>query len=87
MDQGQGCLLLGAHLGSFEVVRASGLQGRDVEIKLLMYEDNAPLISETLTSLDPLMANAIIPIGKPDTMLRVKDCLDQGGLVGILGDQ
>ncbi len=87
VDQSQGCLLLGSHLGSFEIARASGLQRREVEIKLLMYEENAPLINETLTSLDPIMANSIIPVGQPDTMLRVKDCLDQGGLVGILGDR
>ena len=87
VDQGQGCLLLGSHLGSFEIARASGLQGRKVDIKLLMYEENAPLINETLTKLDPLMANSIIPVGQPDSMLRVKDCLDHGGLVGILGDR
>jgi len=87
VDRGQGCLLLGSHLGSFEIVRASGLQRRQVEIKLLMYEENAPLINETLTRLDPSIANSIIPVGQPDTMLRVKDCLDHGGLVGILGDR
>jgi predicted LPLAT superfamily acyltransferase len=87
VDRGQGCLLLGSHLGSFEIVRAGGLQHRQVEIKLLMYEENAPLINETLNRLDPSIANSIIPVGQPDTMLRVKDCLDHGGLVGILGDR
>ena len=87
VEQNQGCLLLGSHLGSFEIARACGLQHKKVEIKLLMYEENATLINETLTSLDPFMTNAIIPVGQPDTMLRVKDCLDHGGLVGILGDR
>ena len=87
VDRGQGCLLLGSHLGSFEIVRACGLQHRQVEIKLLMYEENAPLITETLTRLNPSMADSIIPVGQPDTMLRVKEVLDQGGLVGILGDR
>ena len=87
VDQGQGCLLLGSHLGSFEIARASGLQHKQVQIKLLMYEGNAPLINETLSSLDPSMADSIIPVGQPDTMLNVKDSLDHGGLVGILGDR
>ena len=87
VDRGQGCLLLGSHLGSFEIVRASGLTRRKVEIKLLMYEENAPLINEIFSHLDPSMLDSIISVGTPDTMLRVKDSLDHGGLVGILGDR
>lgn len=87
VDRGQGCLLLGSHLGSFDIVRASGLQRREVDIKLLMYEENAPLINATLTGLNPTMADSVIPVGEPNTMLRVKECLDYGGLVGILGDR
>ena len=87
VDRGQGCLLLGSHLGSFEIVRAGGLRHKQVEIKLLMYEENAPLINETLTRLNPSLARSVIPVGGPDTMLQVKECLDNGGLVGILGDR
>ncbi|GJL63040.1 MAG: acyltransferase [Nitrospirales bacterium] len=87
VDREQGCLLLGSHLGSFEVVRASGLSSRHVDIRLLMHEENAPILNEIFNKLDPTMAEAIIPVGEPDTMLHVKDCVDKGGLVGILGDR
>ena len=33
------------------------------------------------------MAETVINVGAPDAMLLVKDCLDRGGLVGILGDR
>jgi predicted LPLAT superfamily acyltransferase len=85
--RGQGCVLLGSHLGSFEIVRAIGLALRDVEIKVLMYEQNTPMIREIARGLNPLVANTVIDAGSPDTMIRVKECLDRGGQVGILGDR
>lgn len=87
VDRGQGCLLLGAHMGSFEVVRTSGLSSRHVPIKLLMHEENAPMLRQALETLAPSIAQSIIQVGSPDTMLHVKQCLDEGGLVGILGDR
>ncbi len=87
VDRGQGCLLLGSHLGSFEIVRASGLSSRPVDIRLLMHAENAPMLNETLYPLDPTMSHAVIPVGEPDSMLRVKECVDNGGLVGIMGDR
>ncbi len=87
VDKGQGCLLLGSHLGSFEVVRGSRVTRPNAVIKILMHEDNAPLINEVLGELDPGMAQCIIPLGEPDTMIRVKECLDRGEQVGTLGDR
>jgi predicted LPLAT superfamily acyltransferase len=56
-------------------------------MKVLMYEENAPIITDVLTKLNPDIANMVIPARLPHTMLQVKDCLDKGGLVGILGDR
>jgi predicted LPLAT superfamily acyltransferase len=33
------------------------------------------------------MLDSIIPVGEPETMLHAKECLDAGGLVGMLGDR
>jgi predicted LPLAT superfamily acyltransferase len=85
--RGQGCILLGSHLGSFEIVRAIGLTQGDLEIKILMYEQNAPMIRDIIRGLNPAVADAVIQTGSPDTMLRVKECLDRAGVVGILGDR
>jgi predicted LPLAT superfamily acyltransferase len=84
---GQGCILLGSHLGSFEIVRAIGLSQPDLEIKVLMYEQNAPMIHDIFRDLNLPVAEAVIQAGLPDTMLRVKECLDRGGVVGVLGDR
>jgi len=87
LARGQGCILLGSHLGSFEIVRAVGLTQRDLEIKVLMYEQNAPMIRDIMRGLNPAVADDVIQTGSPDAMLRVKECLDRGGVVGILADR
>lgn len=87
VDHKEGCLLLGSHLGSFEVVRAVAQSSRDVDIKLVMHEQHAAMLHSVLQQIAPSLFQCIIPIGRPDSMLRVKECLDQGGLVGILGDR
>jgi len=85
--RGRGCILLGSHLGSFEIVRAIGLTQQDVEIKVLMHEQHTPLIRDLFRDLNPAVADAVIQPGSPDTMLQVKECLDRGGVVGILADR
>lgn len=87
LARGQGCILLGSHLGSFEIVRAIGLAQRDVEIKILMYEQNTPLLRDLFRGLNPAVADSVIQSGLPNTMLQVKECLDRGGVVGILADR
>lgn len=87
VHQGQGCILFGSHLGSFEIVRAYACSRRELLIKVLMHEENAPLMTDVLGRLNPGVADTVIPTGAPDSMLRVKECLDKGGLVGILCDR
>jgi predicted LPLAT superfamily acyltransferase len=87
LARGQGCILLGSHLGSFEIVRAIGLTQRDIEIKVLMSEQHTPMVRDIFRDLNPAVADAVIQTGSPNTMLRVKECLDRGGVVGILADR
>ena len=44
MARGRGVMLLGAHMGSFEVLRALGTANH-VDVGLVMYEDNARMRS------------------------------------------
>lgn len=84
---GRGCLLLGSHLGSFEVVRAVGSVREHTEIKMLMDEENAPLMRALFREVNPEAAEHVLQAGRLDTMLRVQECLDGGGIVGIMGDR
>lgn len=83
----RGCLLLGSHLGSFEVLRVLGETRRGVVVNLVMHEDNARHASRWARALAPeLEARAIAP-GQPDTLLRVRECLERGEIVAMLGDR
>jgi predicted LPLAT superfamily acyltransferase len=86
-EQHGGCFLFGAHLGSFEVVRAAGRHMADVRITLVMYEDNARKTNTVLNAINPALAIDIIGLGKPGSMLALKDRLDEGHLVGVLADR
>ena len=87
LAKGRGCVLLGSHLGSFEVVRAMGLFRRQLEIRILMDEQNAPLTRGLIQGVNPTVAETVIQVGGAETMLQVKECLDRGGVVGIMGDR
>ena len=87
LAQGRGCLLLGSHLGSFEIVRAVGLSREQIAVKVLMDEQNAPLIRALIQGLNPAVADTVIQVGGVDTMLQVQECLTHGGVVGIMGDR
>jgi predicted LPLAT superfamily acyltransferase len=86
LDAAQGCLLLGAHLGSFEALRALG-RDRTVRVNLVMYEENARKVIAVSKAIDPALADAVIPLGRFDSMLRVAQCLERGEWVGVLGDR
>ena len=83
----QGMFLLGAHLGSFEVIRAIGRKEADLRVAMLMHEDNAKKINAMLAAINPEAVQDIIGLGHIDSMLKVGEHLDQGGVVGMLADR
>ena len=87
LDRGEGCLLLGSHPGSFEVLRTMARVDKGLEVSLVMYEQNARKVNEVLNAINPNLAMQVISLGKPDSMLRVEEALEAGHFVGILGDR
>lgn len=82
-----GVFLFGAHLGSFEVVRAVGRALGDARITLVMYEDNARKTNQVLNAINPALAIEIIGLGRAGSMISVKERLEEGHFVGILADR
>ena len=83
----RGAFVIGAHLGSFEAVRAAGHDEKDLRVSMVMYEDNAQYLNEVFAAINPKLSETIIPLGRVDSMLRVKRALDDGGFVGMLADR
>lgn len=84
---GSGCILLSSHVGSFEVFRSYGLIKGSMPIKILMYEGQNPMLIQILNALNPELADMIIPLSGTDSLLKVKDAIDAGSAVGMLGDR
>lgn len=87
LAQGKGAVLLGAHLGSFEALQAVGEQHANLRVAMVMYPANAQNIQRVLHAVAPANPLKIITIGQPGTTLAIRDWLDGGGLVGMLGDR
>lgn len=84
---GRGAFLMGAHMGSFEVARAYGRRQPGLRVAMVMYQENARKINAALAAINPAAVQDIIPLGKLDSMLRVQACLDEGMVLGVLGDR
>ena len=87
IESGKGSILLGSHLGSFEVLRALGVMQRRFPLKVLMDIEHNRNITRFFDALNPTIASTVIVPDRPDTLLRVKESLDAGFFVGILGDR
>jgi predicted LPLAT superfamily acyltransferase len=87
IDAGRGAFLLGAHMGSFEVMASLGRRQPGLHICMTMYEDNARKINAQLAAINPDVKPDIIPLGHLDTMLTVAERLERGAFVGMLADR
>lgn len=87
MAGGQGVLLMGAHLGSFEVMRSLGRKFIGNSVSMLMYEQNARKLNATLEAINPAATQDIIALGRPESMLRAQEKLAEGHMVGMLADR
>lgn len=84
---GTGVLLIGAHLGSFEITRALGRQMHVPRISLVMYEENARKLNSVLAAINPRLSLDVIALGHVDSMLQVESALERGECVGMLADR
>lgn len=83
----EGCFLFGAHIGSFEILRALGHRQPGLKLSLLMYEENARKINSVLNAINPSLGLEVIALGQAGAMLAVERRLDQGHVIGILADR
>jgi len=86
LARGTGAFLLGAHLGSFEIMSAIGRRQPGLRVAMAMYEDTTTKLSALIPTRSA-SAPEIIPLGHLDAMLRIRDCLETGAFVGMLADR
>lgn len=87
LASGTGAFLMGAHFGSFEVMSAVGRRQPGLRVAMAMYEENARKVSAMFKALNPANKSEVIALGQLEAMLRIRERLDAGVFVGILGDR
>ena len=87
MSENRGVLLLGTHVGSFDALRCLAIEQNELPLKILMYQDHNAMITRILDELNPSIAQSIINLADTSALLQMKEALDNGDLVGMLGDR
>jgi predicted LPLAT superfamily acyltransferase len=82
-----GVLLMGAHLGSFEALRACGHVIGKRRVVMAMYEENARKINAVLAAVAPDAQQDIVALGHVQSMIELSGRLEAGAYVGILADR
>ncbi len=89
LDRGQGVLLFGSHLGSFDSLRALSRARPDVKLRVLLDKAHNPAITQLLDALNPEIAAGVIDAGLdgPSIVMGIKQAADEGALVALLVDR
>ncbi|MEM9055932.1 MAG: hypothetical protein AAGD86_00565 [Pseudomonadota bacterium] len=89
LARGQGCLLVGSHLGSFEASRIISLQRPDVNLRIVLDRAVSRNANGMLESLNPALAKQVIDTSEQDgtLALRIGEALLAGDLVAITADR
>lgn len=82
-----GALLMGAHLGSFEALRAAGHGIGHRRVAMAMYEENARRLNHVFAAINPDSLADVVALGHVDSMIELRDRMDRGDLVGVLADR
>jgi predicted LPLAT superfamily acyltransferase len=88
MAGGRGAILVGAHIGNFDALRALARR-RGAIVSAVMFTRHAVRINALLRELDPAgdVRVVYVDFAAPDAALRLRGCIERGEFVAILGDR
>lgn len=89
LDAGQGAVLIGAHLGNLEMMRALATNERRVAVNAVVYTEHAQRFNEMLKQANAEFGVNLIQVSHlgADTAILLKEKIDRGELVVIVGDR
>jgi predicted LPLAT superfamily acyltransferase len=88
VDRRESAILVGAHLGSFDMLRVVAREA-DIPVNAVMYVDNAAQINEAFEALDPQSRVRVIGV-EPNSaaaLLEIRRCVARREFVAILADR
>jgi predicted LPLAT superfamily acyltransferase len=85
----RGALLFLAHFGSFEVMRVGAVKTHELPLRIVLDVNIGRRFMAALAELNPAIAAGIIDSSKGgvDLVLRVREALDAGAVVGLMVDR
>lgn len=89
LDDPQGKLLLASHLGDVEACRALAQREGGKTINALVFSDNAQRFKQIMEEMAPQAGIHLMPVTDigPETAILIKEKLDRGEWVAIVGDR
>jgi predicted LPLAT superfamily acyltransferase len=88
IDERRGAFLVGAHLGSFDILRLIAREA-NIPVNVIMYTGNAEKVNAAFEALDPECNVRVIDIDPTSTRaaFEIRSCVSRGEFVAILGDR
>ena len=86
---GRGGIIMGAHMGSIEVARAVSAEMSDFKLNVLVHTANAANFNKVLQKINPDSQTSLMQVTKigPDTAIVLKQKIEAGEFIAILGDR
>jgi predicted LPLAT superfamily acyltransferase len=85
LKAGKGCVMLGSHLGSFDLLMLAHREKRGHPITVMMQVDPRARLRR-IAGIDENAFN-VIRVGEPGSYLRAHEAIERGEIVGILADR
>lgn len=86
---GRGTMIIGSHLGDLELCRALGHLAHNLKINALVFTKHAARFNQVMREMNPDATVNLIQIDRvgPDTAILLKQKLDAGEWIAIVGDR
>ncbi|SMG16929.1 glycosyltransferase family 2 protein [Paraburkholderia susongensis] len=86
---GKGALVIGAHLGNIEMMRALAVRGAYAKVTAVVYTEHARRFNRVLASANDEFARHLLEVGDfgPETAVLMQQRIDEGELLVIVGDR
>lgn len=87
VGKGQGAIILGSHLGNFEAIKILAREKMAIDVHIVAYFSGSQKIRQSLDAINPALRHDIIDPTHPDAVFQMRDVIEKGGILAILGDR
>lgn len=89
VDRGEGVLVFGSHLGSFDALRVLALTRPALRVRIVLDIAHNPAVTRLLDALNPQLAQDVIDAGQDGVsiVLAIQEAIARGELVALLVDR